>query len=132
MSHQRGSHYLKFGAEYRYHVGIGIFPNLMNLNFQPAHTASTYLSPNTAVNGDGYASFLLGIVDGSTVARGFPFQTEYVPFIGRSFMTIENHAPNHAVWDSAKSGNPVHTTKMTSTPVFDLTVPNAVIQQNRR
>ena len=29
----RGSHYLKFGAEYRYHVGIGIFPNLMNLNF---------------------------------------------------------------------------------------------------
>jgi len=82
MSHQRGSHYLKFGAEYRYHVGIGIFPNLMNLNFQPAHTASTYLSPNTAVNGDGYASFLLGIVDSGTTARGFPFQTQYVPFIG--------------------------------------------------
>ena len=35
MSQARGSHYLKFGAEYRYHVGIGIFPNLMNLNFYP-------------------------------------------------------------------------------------------------
>ena len=33
MSQARGSHYLKTGAEYRYHVGIGIFPNLMNLNF---------------------------------------------------------------------------------------------------
>jgi hypothetical protein len=84
-SHSRGSHYMKFGAEYRYHVGIGIFPNLMNLSFQPAHTASTYLSPNTAVNGDGYASFLLGIVDNSTTARGFPFQTMYVPFLGTFF-----------------------------------------------
>ena len=84
-SHARGSHYMKFGAEYRYHVGIGIFPNLMNLSFQPAHTASTYLSPNTAVNGDGYASFLLGFVDNNTVARGFPFQTQYVPFVGTFF-----------------------------------------------
>jgi len=81
-SHQRGSHYLKFGAEYRYHVGIGIFPNLMNLNFSPNLTASTYLSPNTAVNGDGYATFMLGAIDNGTTARGFPFQTQYVPFIG--------------------------------------------------
>ena len=39
MSQARGSHYLKFGAEYRYHVGIGIFPNLMNFNFYPDTTA---------------------------------------------------------------------------------------------
>ena len=45
MSQARGSHYLKFGAEYRYHVGIGIFPNLMNFNFYPDPTANTYLSP---------------------------------------------------------------------------------------
>jgi len=36
-------------VEYRYHVGIGIFPNLMNWNFYPTTTANTYLSPNTAL-----------------------------------------------------------------------------------
>jgi hypothetical protein len=81
-SHARGSHYLKFGAEYRYHVGIGIFPNLMNLNFYPDQTASTYLSPNTAVSGDGYASMLLGVIDNRTNARINPYQTMRVPFIG--------------------------------------------------
>ncbi|MGH7784909.1 MAG: carboxypeptidase-like regulatory domain-containing protein, partial [Candidatus Binatia bacterium] len=60
ISQVRGSHYLKIGGEYRYHVGIGIFPNLMNFNFYPDSTANTYLSPDTKVSGDGYASFLLG------------------------------------------------------------------------
>jgi hypothetical protein len=82
MSQSRGSHYLKFGAEYRYHVGIGIFPNLMNFNFYPDSTASTYLNPNTAVSGDAHASFLLGVVDQRSTARGFPFQTQRVPFVG--------------------------------------------------
>ncbi|HTM49677.1 MAG TPA: carboxypeptidase-like regulatory domain-containing protein [Bryobacteraceae bacterium] len=81
-SQQRGSHYLKAGAEYRYHVGIGIFPNLMNLNFYPDSTANTYLSPNTTLSGDAHASFLLGVLDNRTTARGFPFQTMRVPFLG--------------------------------------------------
>ena len=68
ISQQRGSHYLKAGAEYRYHVGIGIFPNLMNFNFYPDSTASTYLSPNTALSGDAHASFLLGVVDKRSAA----------------------------------------------------------------
>jgi hypothetical protein len=82
VSQVRGSHYLKAGMEYRYHVGIGIFPNLMNFNFYPDQTASTYLSPNTALEGDAHASFLLGAVDGRSTARGFPFQTQRSPFIG--------------------------------------------------
>ncbi len=83
MSQARGSHYLKFGAEYRYHVGIGIFPNLMNFNFYPDSTANTYLSPNTALSGDAHASFLLGVLDNRIDRReGYPFQTMRVPFIG--------------------------------------------------
>ncbi|MBI4908027.1 MAG: carboxypeptidase regulatory-like domain-containing protein [Acidobacteria bacterium] len=82
VSQQRGAHYLKAGAEYRYHVGIGIFPNLMNWNFYPDSTANTYLSPNTALSGDAHASFLLGVVDNRSAARGFPFQTMRVPFLG--------------------------------------------------
>ena len=82
MSQSRGSHYLKVGAEYRYHVGLGIYPNLMNFNFYPDSTASTYLSPNTALNGDAHASFLLGVIDNRSTARGFPFQTIRAPFVG--------------------------------------------------
>jgi hypothetical protein len=82
LSQARGSHYMKYGAEYRYHTGIGIFPNLMNLNFYPDSTANTYLSPNTALSGDAHASFLLGVLDNRTTARGFPFQTTHIPFVG--------------------------------------------------
>jgi len=82
MSQSRGSHYFKVGAEYRYHVGIGIFPNLMNLNFYPDSTAATYLSPDTLTSGDAHASFLLGVLDQRTTARGFPFQTMRAPFYG--------------------------------------------------
>src|SRR5262245_10407791 len=81
-SQQRGSHYFKAGAEYRYHVGLGIFPNLMNWNFYPDQTANTYLSPNTALSGDAHASFLLGALDNRSAARGYPFQTMRTPFIG--------------------------------------------------
>ncbi|MFN7936258.1 MAG: TonB-dependent receptor [Bryobacteraceae bacterium] len=82
ISQQRGSHYLKAGAEYRYHVGIGIFPNLMNWNFYPDQTANTYLSPNTALSGDAHASFLLGAIDNRSAARGYPYQTMRTPFMG--------------------------------------------------
>src|SRR5215831_18221882 len=82
ISQQRGSHYLKAGAEYRYHVGIGIFPNLMNFNFYPDSTANTYLSPDTSLSGDAHASFLLGVLDQRSAARGYPFQTMRMPFIG--------------------------------------------------
>ena len=82
VSQARGSHYLKTGAEYRYHVGIGVFPYLTNFNFYPDTTASTYLSPNTALSGDAHASFLLGVLDNRSFARGVPFQTNRIPFIG--------------------------------------------------
>ncbi len=82
ISQVRGSHYLKAGSEYRYHVGIGIFPNLMNFNFYPDSTANTYLNPNTLTSGDAHASFLLGVIDNRSAARGFPFQTMRSPFVG--------------------------------------------------
>ena len=84
MSQQRGSHYLKFGAEYRYHVGIGIFPNLMNFNFYAGLTAEQlYLSPNTAVERRcATRHSCWASIDERSNARGYPFQTMHVPFIG--------------------------------------------------
>ena len=83
MSQQRGSHYLKVGAEYRYHVGIGIFPNLMNFNFYPDSTANTYLSPE-----HGAVRRRACVVPAGRARQpvyggaGYPFQTMRVPFIG--------------------------------------------------
>lgn len=82
MSQARGKHYFKAGAEYRYHAGTGIFPNLMNFNFYPDTTADTYLRPDTARFGDAHASFLLGAIDERSNATGVPFQTMRIPFIG--------------------------------------------------
>ena len=131
MSQSRGSHYLKAGAEYRYHVGIGIFPNLMNWNFYADQTANTYLSPNTAVSGDAHASFLLGAIDQRSTARGFPFQTMRSPFVGAFIhddwkinrrMTL--NIGLRYEWESAPyDDNNIFSREL------DLTAPNAAMQK---
>ena len=63
-------------------VGITRTFQYGEVQFYPDQTASTYLSPNTALSGDAHASFLLGVIDQRTTARGFPFQTMRVPFVG--------------------------------------------------
>jgi hypothetical protein len=88
ISHARGSHYLKAGAEYRHHVGEGVYPNLMNFNFYPHTTANTYLSPNTANSGDPWASFLIGALDDTPAApnpqnaSAQPYVRSHIPYIG--------------------------------------------------
>lgn len=66
IAHQYDRHYLKSGFESRYGSTWQLpqirFPNF---NFNAASTASTYLNPDTRVSGDGYASFLLGAVNGA-------------------------------------------------------------------
>ncbi|MBL8230549.1 MAG: TonB-dependent receptor [Bryobacterales bacterium] len=81
-SQARGAHYFKYGAEYRYHVGTGTYPNLMNFNFYPDMTAESYIRPDTARFGDAHASFLLGAIDQRSDATGVPFQTQRIPYIG--------------------------------------------------
>lgn len=132
MSQNRGSHYLKVGAEYRYHVGVGIFPNLMGFNFYPDSTANTYLSPNTALSGDAHASFLLGVLDNRSAARGYPFQRMHVPFIGTfihddwkiSRRVTLNLGLRHE-WESA----PYDENDIFSR-YLDLSAPNTAMQKN--
>jgi hypothetical protein len=58
--HSYKSHFLKAGVEYRYQYGKSLV--MYNSGFNPtaASTANTYLSPNTGLSGNGYASYLLG------------------------------------------------------------------------
>jgi hypothetical protein len=74
LSHYLGSHYLKEGLEMRGHGGRSARPDPMRFYFNRALTADTFIAPNTANVGDGWATFLLGALDGSSYARYIPMQ----------------------------------------------------------
>ena len=64
IAQQRGAHYMKAGFESRgarvWQVNQITWPYF---TFNASATANTYVSPDTRVSGDGYASFLLGAID---------------------------------------------------------------------
>jgi hypothetical protein len=132
MSQQRGSHYMKFGAEYRNHVGDGIYPNLMNFNFYADTTAESYIRPNTAANGDPWASFLLGAIDERSNANVAPFQSMHIPFIGLFFHDDWKVSRNITLnlglryeWESGPWDE-----RNQFSRYLDLSAPNTLMQQN--
>jgi hypothetical protein len=70
VSHQQGSHFIKAGFEMRRSGGPNVVAgaNLTVFNFQPALTANTFLSPNTKLVGDEFATFLLGALNNDSRA----------------------------------------------------------------
>jgi len=72
ISQQRGSHYLKAGIEHRRGYGVTFVGNTSNFFFPTEVTAETYSSPNTRANGFGFATFLLGALDGQSQMIGGP------------------------------------------------------------
>jgi hypothetical protein len=80
ISKQLGRHYVKVGGEYRnLHVKISN-PNPMGFTFGPQLTADTFINPNTRVNGDAWATFLLGAVDDQSRIATIPLNTPLVVF----------------------------------------------------
>ncbi|MBM3748011.1 MAG: carboxypeptidase regulatory-like domain-containing protein [Acidobacteria bacterium] len=83
ISKQMGPHYLKVGAEFRNHRTDAIVPNTFNFHFRPHETAATWISPNTRLSGDSWASFLLGAANpGSSWARHMPFRKDTANYLG--------------------------------------------------
>jgi hypothetical protein len=74
LSKNAGRHNLKFGYEGRLQREYGIYPNLMGFTFTPGMTANTFLSPNTRLSGDAWATFLLGALTDSSYASYSPDQ----------------------------------------------------------
>lgn len=74
LSHYAGVHYLKAGLEWRALGGRSSRPDPMRFNFYRALTADTFISPNTALVGDGWATFLIGALDNRSYARYIPMQ----------------------------------------------------------
>jgi hypothetical protein len=67
-SHDRGRHYMKAGLEIRRHGSDPYWPAVQSFNFSQALTANTFLSPDTRLSGDSYATFLLGAMGNDSFA----------------------------------------------------------------
>ncbi|MFN7925421.1 MAG: TonB-dependent receptor [Bryobacteraceae bacterium] len=85
ISRNQGRHYFKVGGEYRKERVNAARPRSFNFNFNPGLTANTYLSPNTALSGDGWATLLLGAMDGTSNIASIPIQRPRVGFTGLFF-----------------------------------------------
>lgn len=85
ISHQAGSHFLKAGIEHRRSYGLSYVSSTSNFAFPTYMTAETYSNANTARNGDQFATFLLGTLDGSTQMIGGPSPDNHTEFYGMYF-----------------------------------------------
>lgn len=72
----KGRHDLKFGVSLRHEWEHTALPDPMSFSFDPAYTANTFLSPNTALSGDPWATFLLGAVSGYASTSPIIFSRE--------------------------------------------------------
>jgi len=87
ISKNVGRHYLRVGGEYRKETVDAQRPIFTQFTFDAGMTANTYNSPNTAVSGNGWATFLLGAMDNvstsnTAVAESIPFQHLRSTFFG--------------------------------------------------
>ncbi len=82
ISHQRGSHFLKAGLEHRRGYGVTFVGNTSNFFFPTELTAETFTSPDTIHNGSGFATFLLGALDGQSQMIGGPAPDPHIQYWG--------------------------------------------------
>jgi hypothetical protein len=82
ISQQRGSHYLKAGAEFRRSYGLTLVTNTSNFIFPADLTADTFQNPDTKHYGNGFATFLLGGLDGQSEMIGGPAPDPHNEFFG--------------------------------------------------
>ncbi|MCU1262468.1 MAG: Cna domain protein [Bryobacterales bacterium] len=77
-----GSHYLKYGYQFRRGSGPNFVSNTDNFVFNQALTANTFNNPDLTKSGDPFATFLLGALDGSTQLVGGPAPVTVSDFFG--------------------------------------------------
>ncbi|MGD0775820.1 MAG: carboxypeptidase regulatory-like domain-containing protein [Candidatus Solibacter sp.] len=82
LSKNIGRHFLRVGGEFRKEEVDAQRPIFTQFTFDAGLTANTYNSPNTGVSGNGWATFLLGAMDGNSLAESIPFQHIRSTFFG--------------------------------------------------
>jgi hypothetical protein len=83
VSKNIGRHYVRVGGEFRKEMVDAVRPIFPGVyTFDASLTANTYNSPNTAVSGNGWATFLLGAMDGNSSTQSIPYQHLTSTFFG--------------------------------------------------
>lgn len=82
VSQMKGSHYLKYGLQFRRGGGPVFVSNTNNFYFNQALTASTFNSPDLTKSGDPFATFLLGSLDSQSQMVGGPAPEPITDFYG--------------------------------------------------
>jgi hypothetical protein len=72
LAQQHGKHYLKFGAEFSRFAEYNYNPAGMSFTTDAGLTANTYLSPDTSMSGNKFATFLLGALSTGSMAYTAP------------------------------------------------------------
>jgi len=81
ISQQRGAHYVKIGFDTRRSAGISLVnTNRIRFSFGAAVTADTFLSPNTLLVGDEFATFLLGALSNDSLFNIKPIKKPRTEF----------------------------------------------------
>ncbi|MGH8247965.1 MAG: hypothetical protein ACREUU_16205, partial [Gammaproteobacteria bacterium] len=95
LSRQQDRHFLKAGFEFRTLRIDATRPQTFRFAFRDDETADTFISPNTRLSGDAWASFLLGAMNpGDSWGRHEPFKKDtvhyYAGFIQDDFKMNRN------------------------------------------
>jgi hypothetical protein len=85
MSKNAGKHYVKFGGEYRRENVNASRPRFAIFNVNAAMTNATFNAPNVGTSGDGWATMLLGALEGNSTAESIPIQRPRVNMTGLFF-----------------------------------------------
>lgn len=85
IARQHGSHFLKAGIEHRRGYGVTFVGNTSNFYFPADVTANVPVSPDTRLTGSGFATFLLGSLDGQSQMIGGPAPDPHVQYWGMYF-----------------------------------------------
>jgi hypothetical protein len=81
-SQTKGSHYLKYGFQFRRGSGPNFVSNTNNFIFNQALTGNTYNNPDLTKSGDPFATFLLGALDDQSQMVGGPAPVTVSDFFG--------------------------------------------------
>jgi hypothetical protein len=82
VSQTKGSHYLKYGFQFRRGGGPVYVSNTNNFYFNQPLTANTFNSPDLTKSGDPFATFLLGALDDQSQMVGGPAPEPITDFYG--------------------------------------------------
>ncbi len=85
IAHQRGSHYLKAGVEFRKSYGLSYVSSTTNFKFNTSLTADEFKNPDTLHNGSPFATFLLGALDDQSQMIGGPAPDPHSNYYGMFF-----------------------------------------------